>query len=170
MPLNELLQGVRNREEAPYRQLMVQQGRLVYGIALRITGSEADANDVLQEVFMGLPEALAHFDGRNLEAWLTTVTGRQAKMRLRKDRRRREVEAESPMTPHVVSHEAQVLSGHLMESAIRALSPELRAVYVLKEVKDLSHERVAAALGISVGNARQRLFRARREIRRRVGE
>lgn len=170
MPLDELLQGVRNREEAPYRTLMAEQGQLVYGVALRITGSEADADDVLQEVFMGLPEALAHFNGRNLEAWLTTVTGRHAKMKLRKEKRRAAVEAEAPMTAHTASHEASVLSGHLMESAIRGLSPELRAVYVLKDIKDLPHERVAAALGISVGNARQRLFRARREIRRRVGE
>lgn len=164
MPLQELLAKVENGDERSLRRLMDEHGALVYGVALRITGSEADAADIVQDVFIGLPEAVPLFDGGSFRGWLTVLVTRQAYMRLRSEERRRRLEAEVAPPRRARSHEAEVLSRHDLETAIAGLPDDLRVVFVLKEVEGLSHDEVATALGISVGLSRVRLFRARREL------
>src|SRR5687768_2414044 len=82
------LQGTVLELEALYRQYA--DG--VYTLAYRITGSREDAEDVLQDLFVGLPRALASYreQGR-FESWLKRIAARLALMRLRTARRRSEV-------------------------------------------------------------------------------
>src|ERR1700712_2014463 len=64
-------------------------GALVHRVAYRITLSEDDAEDVVQDVFVGLPESLAAYGGRGaFDAWLRKVTVRTALIRIRSSRRR----------------------------------------------------------------------------------
>lgn len=163
-PLDDLLQGVRNGEERPYRELIDMHGPLAYGVALRITGSEADAKDVVQDVFIGLPEALDRFDGGDFRNWLTAVVTRRAYMRLRSDRRRESLEQAVARSARQRSPESRILDRRELEVAIALLPDELRVVFVLKEVEGLSHAEVASTLDISVSLSRVRLFRARREL------
>src|SRR3954463_7845796 len=68
-------------------------GRRLFALALTITGSREDAEDVVHDVLLGLPEALRQYDERGAgEAWLKRVTARVALSRLRTRRRAREVE------------------------------------------------------------------------------
>jgi RNA polymerase sigma-70 factor, ECF subfamily len=56
----------------------------------------------------------------------------------------------------------------ILQAALQSLSPEMRAVVVLRDVYDLPHEAIAAELGISEGAAKVRLHRARKKLRERL--
>lgn len=168
MPLDDQLQRVRNGDGESLRVVMDEHAPLAYGVALRITGSEADAADIVQEVFVGLPEALEKFDGDNFRGWLTTITRRYAYMCLRSDKRRRTAESNLPWPVPPASREEALLAGLDIEKALARLDDDLRRVFMLREVQGLSHDEVAAELAISSGLSRVRLVRARRALMERL--
>src|SRR5438034_11248632 len=71
--------------------LYLEHGVALFRLAYRLVGSREDAEDVVHDVFVGLPEALERYEERGrLGAWLRRVTARVALMRQRKWQRRRE--------------------------------------------------------------------------------
>ncbi len=134
------------------------------GRVLRTAGAllvaQADAEDVLQDVFLGLPRALrASMPIANFDAWLTRVTVRTALMRLRAHRRRREEPLAT--SDSFRARRSSPLERVAIEDAIARLPEPLRLVFVLKVVEGYEHQEVARLLGISVGASKVRLFRAR---------
>jgi RNA polymerase sigma-70 factor (ECF subfamily) len=135
----------------------------VYTLALRILGSADDAEDVLQDVFVGLPRALRGYrDQGRFAAWLRRVTVRVALMRLRAVRRKRE----TPLASLTQPAEATPLEGThpvdrvALERAIAGLPEKLRLVFVLKEIEGYGHAEIAGILGISAAASMTRLSRA----------
>jgi RNA polymerase sigma-70 factor (ECF subfamily) len=136
-------------------------GELVHRTAWRVTGSAAEADDVLQDVFIGLPEALQKYGARgSLEGWLRQVAVRTALMRMRRSGRRREVPLEG--AGEVAASAAQPGLAAALHRALAALPEPLRTVFVLKEVEGYSHAEIAEALAIRSGTSEVRLFRARK--------
>jgi RNA polymerase sigma-70 factor, ECF subfamily len=141
--------------------------RLAFAIAYRMLGSVADAEDVAQEALLRLHDAE---DVRNEEAFVTTVTTRLALNVLRSARVRREsytgswlpeplVDAEAPAR---IEDEENVSLAFLV--LLERLSPDERAVLVLREAFDLGFGDIAETLGKSQAACRQLLSRARRRI------
>lgn len=164
-----LLAGARAGEPEALAEIFEEYARRMLGVAQRITGSEEDARDVVQDVFVGLPEALRGFDGTGaLPAWLRRITVRAALLRLRSERRRAKWhhhagrEAAREHRPSAV--EARVT----LERVLRRMPEELRVVYVLKEVEGYSHADISSMLGISPGASEVRLHRARRFLKDRL--
>ena len=157
------LDAVRRGDEEALVRVFREYSPLVYGVALRITSSQADASDVLQEIFIGLPEALKHFDGRKFASWLRVVTSRRALMMLRSERRRRKY-AFAVGRSGTGNLEDLTLSKIMIDRALARLQPTLRTVFVLREVEGLSHREIAEAIGITVNLSEVRLHRARRAL------
>ncbi len=138
----------------------------VYRIALRLTGSSADAYDVAHDVFLGLPEAMQRYDlDRPFGPWLRGVTVRTAQMRLRSERRRREVALPNVAGMAVRPRQEAVVNRLTLEKALDELSPDLRSVVVLRELEGLSYQEIADLLGITKSAAAVRLHRGRRRLR-----
>jgi RNA polymerase sigma-70 factor (ECF subfamily) len=152
---------VRRGDDAALGRVVREYSSLVYSVALRITGSEADATDVLQEVFVHLPESLRSFDGGNFAGWLKVVASRRALMLLRSERRQARYYT---VTGHVSSWEDQALSRMALERALTGLDPVLRAVFVMKEIEGLTHREIGDAMNISENLSQVRLHRARRAL------
>lgn len=137
----------------------------VYRLAFRLTESSADAQDVVQDVFVGLPEALRSFRSHgSFDGWLRRITARTALMKLRSQRLRREV----PLSAfgHLLHRgEAAPVDRMTLERAIASLPEELRFVIVLKEIEGFSHKEIAELLGISRANSEIRHYRALRALR-----
>ncbi|MCS0628144.1 sigma-70 family RNA polymerase sigma factor [Telluria mixta] len=144
--------------------------RLV-ALSLRIVGSAADAEDVVQDCFLKWQaadrDALA-----TPAAWLTTVVQHQSIDRLR--RRAREVQAAHaamelvPAAPPALPDEALLRRADVGDALARMfarLSPSERLALVLFDVFECGHADIAAALGTTPANARQHLSRARRRLR-----
>jgi RNA polymerase sigma-70 factor (ECF subfamily) len=155
----DLVAAVRAGNSDALGRLYEQHADAVFALALRMTASEPDAEDVLQDVFVGLPEALRLYEERGtFGAWLKRVTARTALMRLRSQRRLRE---ESLDAAGALAGESLPITDALTaRAAIARLPDALRVVFVLKEVEGYSHTEIAALLGITPGASAARLFRA----------
>jgi len=137
-------------------------------IAIRILGSEADAEDVLQETWLRLSRT---DDIDDLPAWLTTVVTRLCLDQLRKRRTRSEAEAEAPADPGRVDPEADALlaekMGDAMQVVLDALAPAERAAFVLHDVFGYPFDDISTVMGRSGTAVRQLASRARRKLRSR---
>jgi len=141
----------------------------VHRLAHSLLHSAAEAEDAVQDVFLGLPRALRSYAGRgSLEAWIHRVAARTALMRMRARRRRRE-DAIGPDAAPRAPRDSPV-DRVALERALAALPDSLRAVFVLKVVEGYAHEDIAALVGITPRTSRVRLFRARKLLQRLLSE
>lgn len=129
-------------------------------LATRLLASHADAEDVVHDLFVGLPEHLARYDERGrVRAWLRATTVGMVRMRVRKETRRADVLAREVTVPQSVTG-ADPATRLALEQAVNALPESLRLVFVLKQWEGYSHDEIATLLNISAGAARVRHSRA----------
>jgi len=134
--------------------------------AYRLLLSRADAEDVVHDLFVGLPAALIKYEERgSMESWLKRITVRLALTRLRE---KRHVPLEESSDLAVITHDP--VDRIAVQRALATLSPALRSVLVLKELEGFSHSEIASMLGISVGASEVRLHRALRQLRAALSE
>ncbi|RQV20146.1 RNA polymerase sigma-70 factor [Burkholderia cenocepacia] len=142
-------------------------------IAYRMLGSIADAEDIVQDVWLRWHDSAR--DGiENAEAWLVAVTTRTSIDRLRAAKIRREHYTgiwlpepelgESPATPEEVTERANDVSvAYLL--LLERLTPEARAAFLLREVFDADYDEIADAIGKSEAACRQLVSRAKAQLR-----
>ncbi len=129
---------------------------------------DEDAEDVVQDVFVGLAMALRTYEERGaFVAWIRGVTVRTALARRRRDLRRRET-ALDPDVGRTLDVDPSDRAA--LQDALRRLPDEQRAVFVLKLVEGYSHAEIAALLDIRPGTSEVRLFRAIRRLRSLLGD
>ena len=134
-------------------------------IAVRILGSEADADDVMQEAWL----RLSRTDGvDDLPAWLTTVVTRLCLDQLRRRETRSAAEAEVPGDPAVIDPEADAVlaekTGEAVQVVLDALAPAERAAFVLHDVFGYRFDEISAVMGRADTAVRQLASRARRKV------
>ncbi|HST45319.1 MAG TPA: RNA polymerase sigma factor SigJ [Luteimonas sp.] len=144
----------------------------LFGLAYRMLGTPADAEDVLHDAWLRLgAQELATLD--DPEAWLVTVTTRLALDRLRRARRERADYVgpwlPEPMAPADEQPDAAIERSESLTLSflllLERLGPDERAAFLLHEVFDYSHAEGAAILGITEATCRQRVHRARARVR-----
>lgn len=148
------------------------RGRL-QAIAYSMLGSVADAEDVVQDVWLrlhGTDQSIIN----NVEAWLVTATTRASIDRLRALKARREhyvglwlpepVLTEGPTTPEQIQERHGEVSMALL-SMLERLSPEARAAFLLREVFDVSYADIAEVIGKNEATVRQIVHRAKSQLR-----
>jgi len=145
---------------------------LLFSIAYRMLGSASDAEDVIQDAWVRSSEAQPG-DLRSVKAWLTTVVTRLCLDRLKSARAARE-QYVGPWLPEPVLTSSGERPDAMLQRdesvtlaflvLLETLSPEERAVFLLKEVFDYTHDEIAGMLEMSAANARQILHRARARI------
>ena len=144
----------------------------LFGLAYRMLGTPADAEDVLHDAWLRLhTQDLDALD--DPEAWLVTVTTRLALDRLRRARTEREAYVgpwlPEPLVPEAEQPEATLERGETLTLSflllLERLSPDERAAFLLREVFDYSHAEAAAILDITEDACRQRVHRAKVRLR-----
>ncbi len=164
-----LVKGARAGQPDAIAGLYDLYGATVYGVALRLSNSATDAEDVVQDVFIGLGRSLASFEGRgSLEGWIKRVTSRTALMRLRRQRARNEISIDAGIPAWSESAGSSPTDRLTLERALAGLPDELRTVFVLKEIEGYSHREIGEMLGIQTGTSKTRLHRARRELQQSI--
>ena len=152
--------------------------RRLTGIAYRITGSLADAEDVVQEAWLRFSKAIASPETiERPAAWLTTVVARIALDHLKAARREREVYvgpwlpepiASDPLTvsrpgPEEMAELASSLTLGFLH-VLETLNPVERVVFVLADVFDVPFKEIAETVGKSADACRQIASRSRRRV------
>jgi RNA polymerase sigma-70 factor (ECF subfamily) len=143
------------------------------GVAYRMLGSLAEAEDVVQDAWLGWNEA-DHARIADPTAWLVTTTTRRSIDRLRKARVDREhyvgiwlpepVLTDGPPTPEELQESASDLSVAFL-TVLERLAPEARAAFLLRDVLDVDYPVIAATLDKSEAAVRQIVHRARSQLR-----
>jgi RNA polymerase sigma-70 factor (ECF subfamily) len=146
--------------------------RRLQGIAYRMLGSVAEAEEVVQDAWLRWHEAdKAGFD--SAEAWLVTVVTRLSIDRLRAAKVQREhyigawmpepTLTESPDTPEESLERADNISVAFL-AVLERLAPEARAAFLMREVFDADYDEVARTLGKSEAACRQLVHRAKAQV------
>jgi RNA polymerase sigma-70 factor (ECF subfamily) len=146
-------------------------GRFLYTVAYRLTGNDADAQDLVQEVLLRVRRGLETYRPGSLEGWLSRITTNAFLDEVRRRRRRPTVAL--PDDPDRVlaggdDAEAALAATTLpddVQDAIRALPEDFRAAVVLCDVVGLSYEEIAEQLGVPIGTVRSRIHRGRAALR-----
>lgn len=163
-PAPRTLDRVAGGDLAALAEVYESHGARAYRLAFQITGSRSDAQDVVQDLFIALPEALATFRGEgSFGAWLRSCAARQALVHLRTRRRRREIDLDPDWLP--AGSPVPALERIDLETALARLPDSLRVVVVFRDIEGFSHDEIAAMLGISAAASRMRLMRARKQLR-----
>jgi RNA polymerase sigma-70 factor (ECF subfamily) len=159
-----LLAAVRAGQPEALAALYREHASAMLTLAYRLAASRDDAEDVVHDVFVGLPEALARYEERGqLRAWLLRLTTRVALMRGRRERGRVVVAADHAAPALAERDSAAEARVH---RALLSLSPSLRHVFVLRALYDHTHAEIASLLGISVSASEVRMHRAVHQLRR----
>jgi RNA polymerase sigma-70 factor (ECF subfamily) len=159
--------------DSPGRAVAFEEHRRrLWGVAYRMLGSHADADDIVQEAYLRWHGA-ATGDVRAPQAWLVTTTARLCIDRLRQ-RRAERVAYVGPWLPEPLVEEAPAadaateLASDLSVAflaLLERLAPEERAAFLLHDVFESDYSEIAAALGKSEAACRQIVSRARRRVR-----
>jgi RNA polymerase sigma-70 factor (ECF subfamily) len=137
----------------------------VYRLVVRMVGVQ-DAPDVSQQVFLQVFRKLDQFSGRSgFETWLYRLAVNECLQHLRRRGRRTDHELTREPAGDSRSHVTRMENRELIEQALERLEPELRSIFLLKEVEDLSYREIADAVDIPAGTVGSRLNRARRELK-----
>ena len=188
----ELVERAQKGDAEAFEQLVDRHQRQLYRLALRMTGSEADAQEVLQEAFLNAYQKLPLFRGEaQFSSWLYRIAANSALMRLRRKRRAPDALADQPLElagpkfsaegylePTSTSDWSQRADERMMSSqlgsainkAVEQLPDDYRTVFLLKDVDGLSNEDIAQALELTVPAVKSRLHRARLALREKLGE
>ena len=164
-----LVARVRSGDAEALAELFRLYGDQVYQVAVRLTKSAHDAEDVTQDVFVGLPEALSAYTGSgDLGAWIRRVATRAALLFIRRNKRHAKWERRARRHAPSFTAPDRVEARMTLEWALERMPEDWRVVYVLKEIQGHAHDEIADLLGISVGASAVRLHRARRFLRDRL--
>ncbi len=171
-----LVEKARHGDHEAFEELVRATYMDAFTLAYRLTGDEEDARDVVQEAYLRAYRGLKRFRGEaQFTTWLYRITANCASSTLGKRARHRHdvldddddvIDASGRLDPAEQADRGAVRDR--LKLALNELPPRLRTVVVLRDVYDLSHEAIAAELGISESAAKVRLHRARRKLRERL--
>jgi len=159
-------------ESGEFRRLIEAHQRMVFSLALRVTGEHGAAEEVAQDVFLEL-----HRGGDKLESedhvrfWLRRVTVHRATDVLRKKSRQPEAEAEEWMEERYVEDNQEGLNAALvvlLEELLRTLPEQMRVVIVLRYQEDMLPDEIAKLLGQPPATVKSNLQRGLKLLRRKA--
>ncbi len=151
---------------------------MLYKVALRKLGNQADAEDAVQDALLSAYKHLDQFKGNShISTWLTTIVLNSARMQLRRRSINRfvpldmydargldfsETFADDSPDPEEILRKTQLRE--VLERSMLKLSPRIRAAFRLRIFEGLSTREAAERLGLSEGMLKARLFRALKQI------
>ena len=154
-----------------WEEVARDHGRFLYTVAYRLTGNDADAQDLVQEVLLRVRRGLETYKPGSLEGWLSRITTNAFLDDMRRRQRRpvdrlpddpdRVLVAVDDVEEAVASTE---LSGDI-GAALAGLAPEFRAAVVLCDIVGYSYDEIADTLDIPLGTVRSRIHRGRAALR-----
>lgn len=169
-----LLRALRAGDEAAYARLHESYDMRLLGLARSLGCSHAGAQEVVQETWAAVVRNIDAFEARStLKTWIFRILVNAANAHVRRERRSVPtdnvvaIDAARSNAPVLQPHERLIWKETLSElrAAIATLPPGQRNVITLRDVHGLSADDVCTELGISHGNQRVLLHRARAQVR-----
>lgn len=169
--VRSLVESVRRGDAAAISTVYRQHHVAVRAFAQRLVGDVESAEDLVQDVFVALPSAIARFRGdASLRTFLVSIAVNRAKNHVRSAMRRRAALAKLGREPEPSSPDLQrdlerrQLADTLM-LALDELPLEQRVAIVLSEIEERTSAEIATIVGAPEGTVRTRIFHAKRKLR-----
>lgn len=172
--ITSLVKQAAQGDAAAFGKLYEATGRKIYFAALKLTGSDADAQDVLQDTFMTAYQKLGTLsEPENFEAWLMRIAVNRCKMQFRAQK----PTTDEPEVMENIEDEGLIPEDYVMDRAKRKvimdiidreLTEDQRRTVVLFYYSQLSVEEIASVMGCPKGTVLSRLHLARGKIREAV--
>src|SRR6266404_4170272 len=175
-----LMRLVAGGDTAAFEQLIERHQALVAGTVARMLGSNADVEDIAQQVFIRVWKSAGRYVARaKFTTWLLKITRNLVFNEMRRAKRHPrvpvQIEPESEEMPlkdeATATPDATLLQAELqsaIETAITLLPETQRMALVLRRYEELSYEEISDVLDLSVSAVKSLLFRARTELRERL--
>ena len=181
---SELVRRAKTGDLYAFEVLTTRHEQRVYSLAMRMLRQEQDAEDVTQQTFLSALEHLGSFRGEaSFSTWLLRIASHAALKVIRKRKGLNLVSLEEATEPSDLSdriphpefiadwrqspehlvHTREIQ--RLLDEALARLDEKHRLVFLLRDVEGLSIKETAEALGLSESNTKQRLLRARLQLR-----
>src|SRR5580693_5100981 len=165
-------------EDAAWEDLVKVHTRRVYSICYRFVGSDQEAQDLTQEIFLRVFRSLKSF--RSGEGSFTVWLARLSRnllidhyRRTKLDRATDSIEEQLPMLEEKTAMSARtdgLVAGReaseMLQGALQKLSPELRETVILRDLEELEYKEIAQVLNVPEGTVKSRLNRGRAELAR----
>ena len=161
-------------EVLPYREALL-------GHALRLTKSQRDAEDLLQDTLM---RAYRHFDkfepGTNCKAWLFKVMTNEYINQYRHNQHERQcVDRDEPVSENIADNRETTFNDNMyveksedfgdeVSHAIHLVPDDFRTIVVMADIQDQSYREISEQLDIPIGTVMSRLFRGRQILRKKL--
>lgn len=164
----------RDGDSEAFRSLVERHSRLVFRVAYRMTGNEADAEDVVQETFLRAYRQLGRFESRaNFGTWVYRIAVNCAIDYMRAKPKRESAEEDETLERKAgdtgaPDAEQMVLAGEIgarVQAALSRLSDMERAAFVMRHYHGFSIEEIGRALGLKTNATKHSIFRAVRKMR-----
>ena len=159
-------------ESTEFRGMIETHQRMVFSIALRVTGEYGVAEEVAQDVFLELYRGADHLESADhVKFWLRRVTVNKATDSLRRKSRRPEAVAEEWVEEQFVSDGAGRLDPGIearLEELLKTLPEAMRVAVVLRHQEEMLPDDIASLLGQPVATVKSNLQRGLQLLRRKA--
>lgn len=185
---NTLVARFKAGDEAAFEEMVTRYWDRIYGMVLKLLRNSQDAEEVTQDAFIRAHRGLENFRGdSSFSTWLYQIATNLARNRYWywwRRKRDKSVSFDQPIggdttttlaeifPAEVASPEDMAVTSEFQErvsAAMKLLNDKHREALVLRNVKNLSYEEIAAKLGISIGTVKSRIARARESLREKLG-
>ena len=143
-----------------------------YSVALRMTGNQADAEDLMQDAFVSVFRHVGSFRGdASFTTWLYRLVTNQVNMHFRYRSARPEIQASEAEVPEQrpsgsrMDPAEQLTDRLAIQKALRMLPPGYRSAFILYDIEGYKHDEVARFTGHTVGTSKSQLHKARAGLR-----
>lgn len=157
---------VRSKDAAAFEALYDEHHRLVYGVAMRMLGDVASAEDVTQAVFLKIWSSPQLFETGNFAGWLVRMTRNRALDLLRsKSYRHEELPQDQPADDRLEDAAFAHINADLVRAALLQLPQEQRDLIELGFFGGMTHEELARRTGVPLGTVKTRVRAGLRKLR-----
>ncbi|MCX6349490.1 MAG: sigma-70 family RNA polymerase sigma factor [Candidatus Aureabacteria bacterium] len=176
-----LVRRTREGETEAFGTLVTRHQKRIYALAYRMTGNHAAADDIAQETFVRAFRGIGDFGGRSsFYTWIYRIAVNLALTRWKKARTHPELELDPEILERFARRQPSRPEGDgdrgarsrelgkAIDDALAVLSPEHRAVVVMREMEGMPHQEIARICGCSEGTVRSRLFYAKKMLRKKL--
>lgn len=145
-------------DERAFTALYRRHARYVAGVAFRLLGDEAELDDVVQETFVDVHDALGSIrDGATVRAFLATITARKVARRIRRRQRQRWLASFIGLSSARSDAPAVEGEAFALYQALEAVSVDRRIPWTLHVVEGMTLPEVASACGVSLATVKRRI-------------
>jgi RNA polymerase sigma-70 factor (ECF subfamily) len=175
---NQLVERCLGGEETAWEDLVKVHTRRVYAICYRFTGSDHEAQDLTQDVFLRVFRSLKSFRAGegSFAVWLARLARNlliDHYRRTKLERASDSIEDQLPMLEEKTASLGRtegLLAGReaseVLQAALQKLSPDLRETVILRDLEELEYKEISQVLNVPEGTVKSRLNRGRAELGR----